>query len=477
MLNLLIKPISGTVGAIGVLLARLGIIDPERARRVSELAWPRIVTGVARMSKSTADVAMVGTALGTSAIAGVGYATPFWGLAFMLGGGVADGTLSLVAQRFGADRKDDISVVVKMGVWFSLAITVPLMVAMWMWSGPLVALIGSGEEAIALGASYLGVVSLGMPFAAFNLVAGRTLLGAGDARTPMVIRAGGAVANIGLNGILIFAFGLGVVGAAIGTVLATLAVTLAFAFVLTRGRLPFGRRVPVRVDWRAPYASALVARHLARIAWPLSLTNLAKNGGQFPLLAIVSLMGPQVVAAFVIALRIRDLMNTPGWGFGLASSSLVGQQLGMGCEHEAGAYARDTLRFAVSVYVLAAAVVFIFAGPVSRLFVNDPAILPMTEILVRVTAVSVVLWGVVNGSKGPLRASGDTRWPLYGQVVGLVGFALPMAYLGATTSIGMMGLYLALLLETGVPAAVTYYRFRSDEWKQVSRAFRPAPAR
>ena len=163
-------------------------------------------------------------------------------------------------------------------------------------------------------------------------------------------------------------------------------------------------------------------------------------------------------------------MNTPGWGFGLASSSLVGQSLGTGREGEAGAYAHDALRFAVAVYVLAAGAVLVLAGPISGLFVSDPAVLPTTVGLVRVTCLSVVLWGIVTGAKGPLRASGDTRWPLYGHVLALLAFVLPVAYLGAVTPLGVTGLALALLLETGVPAAVTYYRFRSDAWKLVSRA-------
>jgi putative MATE family efflux protein len=474
MLNLLVKPISGTVEGIGHFLAWLGIIDRHRARDVSNLAWPRIVTGVARMSKSTADVAMVGIALGTSAIAGVGYATPFFALAFMLGGGIAGGTLSLVSQRVGAGRPAEINAVVHTSVMLAIMVTLPLAVFVSGWAEPLIGLIGRGEAAIAFGAQYLTVVCLAMPFAAVNLVASRTLLGAGDARTPMIIRAGGAVLNIGLNWLLIFVFGLGVVGAALGTVMTSIATTGAFGLVLIRGRMPFGQRLPIRIDWRYHRPEPALKRQLIEISTPLALTDVAKSGGQFPLLAIVSMLGPEVVAAFVIALRIRDLMNTPGWGFGLASSSLVGQQLGMGRETEAGAYARDALRFAVSVYALAASLVFIFAEPVSRLFIDDPAILPLTATLVRVTAVSVVLWGVVNGAKGPLRASGDTRWPLYGQVAGLVVFALPLAYLGATTPLGLLGLYLALLLETGVPAAVTYYRYRSDQWVAVSRAYRPA---
>jgi putative MATE family efflux protein len=313
-----------------------------------------------------------------------------------------------------------------------------------------------------------------MPFAALNLVASRTLVAAGDAQTPMFIRAGGAVANIGLNVVFIFVFEWGVVGAAIGTVVANVFGTGAFGWGLIRGRLPLIGTLPVHIRWRGPVWDGRTGRTLARISTPLALTNLVQNGGQFPLLAIVSLFGPEVVAAFVVALRIRDLMNTPGWGFGLASSSLVGQSLGMGREREAGDYARDTLRFAVAVYALAAAAVFVFAEPVSRLFVSDPATLPVTILLVRTTTLSVLLWGIVTGAKGPLRASGDTSWPLYGHTIGLFAFTLPVAYLGATTSLGIAGLCLALLLETGVPAAVTYYRYRSNAWKLVSRAYRPA---
>ena len=474
MLQLLLKPIRAVVEGTGRLLARLGLIDAGRAQRVSDLAWPRIVTGVARMSKSTADVAMVGTALGTSAIAGVGFAIPYWALAFMLGGGVAGGTISLVSQHVGAGQPEATSIAVKVSACFALAVTLPLVLAFWAIPEMLIGLLGSGDPAVvAYGARYLRIVSLGMPFAALNLVASRALVGAGDAWSPMLVRAGGAAANIILSAVLIFVLDLGVVGAAIGTVLANMAGTAVFAWGLTGGRLPVIGALPVQIDWTAPHWSADTARRLAAVSTPLALTNLAQNGGQFPLLAIVGLFGPEVTAAFVVALRIRALMNTPGWGFGLASSSLVGQSLGIGREDEASAYARDALRFAVAVYVLAASAVFVLAYPVSYLFTGDPEIVPVTALLIRATCVSVVLWGLKNGAMGPLRASGDTRWPFYGQVLGLFAFTLPVAYLGAVTPLGVAGLCLALLLETGVPAAVTYYRFRSERWKLVSRAYRP----
>ncbi len=474
LLRLLIRPIHVAIHGVGAVLARMGYIDAVRAERISDLAWPRIVTGLARMSKTTADVAMVGIAVGAPAIAGLGYAIPFWALAFMLGGGIAGGTISLVSQRYAAGQHIRGSVAVKVSAWLAVGLMLPLVVVFRAFPEAMIGLIGSGDEAVALGAEYLRIVCLSMPFAALNLVGSRTLIAANDAWTPMIARAGAAVLNVGLNAVLIFVFDLGVAGAAIGTVIANVVTTAVFAWGLTKGSLPYVGTVPIRIDWSAPHWDGATARALITISTPLALTNVGQQGGQFPMLAVVSLFGPDVVAAFVIALRLRDLMNTPGWGFGLASSSLVGQSLGTNREDEAGDYARDTLRFAVTVYSLVAAIVFVLAHPIGRLFVDDVAILAMTVPLIRITCVSVILWGVMNGALGPLRASGDTRWPLYGQMVGLACFALPAAYLGAVTPLGIAGLYLALLLETGVPAAVTYYRFRSEQWKVVSRAYRPA---
>jgi putative MATE family efflux protein len=468
------NPVRATIEAIGRILARLNLIGRPRARRISELAWPRIVTGLARMSKATADVGMVGIALGPAAIAGVGYGVPYWTMTFMLGGGIAGGTISLVSQRYGAGRYDDIDRAVKVSVGAALLVTLPLVVVFWTLPEPLIRLIGTGEEAIEYGTRYLRVASLAMPFAALNLIGSRTLIGADDAWTPMIVRAGGAVVNVAVNAVLIFVFDLGVVGAALGTVIGSIGGVFIFGWGFTTGRLPFVGTLPVQVDWSAPYWDADDARHLLRISTPLALRKVAQNGGQFPLLAIVGLFGPDVVAAFVVALRVRALMNTPGWGFSLASSSLVGQSLGAGREPEADGYARDTLRFTVAAYVLVAVAVFAVADPISALFVTDTAVRSTTTALIRAACASVLLWGVMNGAMGPLRASGDTTWPFYGQIVGLFGFALPLAYLGATTPLGLWGLYSTLFVETAVPAAVIYYRFRTEQWKLVSRSHRAA---
>ncbi|MCL7418597.1 MAG: MATE family efflux transporter, partial [Halalkalicoccus sp.] len=232
------NPVRLLVLWVGLALSRAGLIDRHRARRITDLAWPRVVTGIARMSKNAVDVAMVGIAAGSGAIAGVGFAGSYWGLAFAVGGGVAGGTIALVSQSFGADADRELGRAVRSSVLLVIALTLPITAGLWTFSSGLLDLISNDPEAIELGGRYLRVVSLGVPFAALNLIGSRTLVGSDDAYTAMLARAGGAVVNVGINAVLIFGLEMGVVGAALGTVLSNVVVTATFTMGLVVGRVP-----------------------------------------------------------------------------------------------------------------------------------------------------------------------------------------------------------------------------------------------
>lgn len=470
------NPIRILLWIVGTVLIRIGLIDAHRARRTTALAWPRIITGLARVSKSAADIAMVGLVLGPAAIAGIGFASPFIYFATAIGGGVAGGTISLVSQRYGAGQLGAVDLAIKQSAWVAIVLGLPFAVIFWVVPETLLSLLTVDAATATYGAVYLQIVGITVVFMNLNFVASRALVGADDARTPMIIRSGGALINIALNIVFIFGLGLGVLGAALGTLLAEVLVTLWFAWGFIRGNVVGAGRFPICVSRTGPYIDVPLIHQLLAIATPLMLTGLAATIAQFPLIAIVGLFGSEVVAAFVIAQRVRGLMDTPGWGFGLASSSLVGQYLGTGNEFEAGAYGRDIFRFAVMSYLLVAVVVFVFAEPIGRVFVSEPPMLPLVTVFIQIATISVIWNGVNSAASGPLTASGDTRWPLYGQLVGLYLCAIPLAYLGAVTSLGIAAVYCALVVETMVPALVSAYRFRTGHWKVVSRSYRPAPA-
>lgn len=457
-------------------LARLGLIDAHRGERTVDLSWPRIVTGFARMSQQIADLAMIGLVLGPPALAGMAFAFAYWQIGNQLSLGLGGGTISLVSQRFGADDTAGIDRAIKQSAWIAIILAVPLTLLYWFFSPDLIRLIGASPESTVFGSIYLSVVSLGLAFEFLNKVASRALVGVDDAVTPMYVRSGGAFANIVLNAVFIFGLGLGVLGAALGTVLATLLTTAILCWGFLGRSVPFIGRFPIHVDSAPPYFDATLTRQLMEISVPLMGRWIAHSVVIFPLLAIISVFGTGTVAAFEVGRRIRGLMNSLGWGFGLASSSLVGQQLGKGDEGEAKKYGWDILRFAVVTYFGVALLAFVFASYIARLFVSQPDVLAQTTVFVRIAAIAVIGMGVDGVSTGSLRAAGDTRWPLYGKFIGLYVVALPIAYLGIVTPLGLIAVYVAFVAETFVPAGISFLRFWSGHWIEISRAYRPSVA-
>ncbi|MFC6722049.1 MATE family efflux transporter [Halobacteriaceae archaeon SHR40] len=492
------NPVELTILWIGLGLARLGLIDRARAIKTTELAWPRVLTGIARMSKNAVDVAMVGVAVGTTGVAGVGFASPFWGFAFAVGGGVAGGTIAMVSQRYGAEAWGELGRAVRSSTLLVVLLTVPLSVTFWLLPEVLVSVLTSNEAAIDQGATYLQIVGLGIPFAGLNLVGSRILVGTDDAYTAMQLRGGGAIVNIALNAIFIFGLGWGVAGAALGTVLSNIVVVGAFALGLTLGRLPVVGAFPVQISPWGTWADPEMVRDLVKIGTPVGLRNLVWVVAEFPMLGILDIFGENTVAGWVIARRIWGVMNAPGWGFGLAASSLVGQALGQNDEREAEAYGRDIIRYSVATYIVSALLVALFAEQIVVLFAEDPTSpeIPIARNLVYAASFAVVFQGVASASAGPLDASGDTRITFLSQFLGMFCVSIPLAYLGAAgltipaislplgftfggltiPALGLWGLYLAYVAETAVPAAINYWRFQTDKWKSISEEYRPDAA-
>ncbi|WP_338740870.1 MATE family efflux transporter [Haloplanus salilacus] len=462
------RPLAAVAGA----LDRAGVIDRRRFGETFDLAWPRIVTGVAIMSKRTVDLAMVGVDVGTAAVAGLAFANAYWQVGKFLGIGLAGGTVTLVSQAYGAERYERASATVAVSLVVAAAIAIPMTAAYVGFAPDLVAVLGSDPEPLGHAATYLALAAPALCFEFPNLIASRTYAGVGDTVTPMVVRAGGAVLNVVFSATLIFGYGLGVAGAALGTTFATGVVALVFGWGLA-GRTYAGRGAcPVsisRATLRFDGFGALTRRILV-VSAPLMARRTAEMLVAFPLVAIAATFGPAVVAAYEVARRVRGLIDSLSWGFSIAASTLVGQRLGAGDAADAEAYGRAIIRLAATVFVVTATAAFALSRPIAGLFVGDPAVVDVAPGFVAAAAISVVFLGIDGSATGTLRGAGDTRYPFVASLFGRYGCALPVATLGLVTPLGATALLVALVVETVVPAGLNVARVRSNRWKAIGRA-------
>ncbi|WP_336326555.1 MATE family efflux transporter [Halovenus sp. HT40] len=460
---------------VAALLAWAGVIDRERLDRTVSLSWPRIVTGFAIMSKQTVDLALVGWAVGSAAVAGLAYAYAYWTLGKFVGIGLAGGAVALVSQNYGGDETGRASLVVKQGVWVALAIVVPVAAVYAVFAEPLIGVLGSEPVPVGHGVTYLVIVAPALAFEYLNLLMSRTYAGVGDTFTPMVVRATGGVLNIVLSVAFILA-GMGVAGVALGTLISTAVVTVVLGWGVLGGTYPVPgmQASPVTFSFGGPQLDRELGTQLVTVSAPLIARGIGEMAIIFPLLWIAGTFGPVVVAAFEVGRRVRDLLVSFSWGFSTASSTLVGQELGGGDEAEAAAYGGAIVRLSFLVHLAAGAVVFLTAPWIAQLFVSGPGEIAQAAVFVRVSAVAAVLLGANGAVVGALRGAGDTRWPFVATVVGQYAVALPVAAAGLVSPLGVAGLYGALVLGAGVPAIINVWRYRSGRWKVVSREYRPS---
>ena len=473
--------LSRLVRAVPALLSRAGLVDRRKATEATDLAAPVMVTAGLRILLRLADFLMVGIALGDAAIAGLELGFQYYFLGFGLSLAVSSGTISVVSRLQGSDQPDRANLAVKQSLWLALLISLPLTLASWLYPELLVGVLSGDPTTVDYGATYLSIVMLSMTPRFWSMVASRALAGSADTRTPMYVRLLTLPTNIGLNAALIFGPGpfpkLGIAGAAWGTAIAN---TLAAAIFL--GLLASGRYA-VRLPLRGPQLDLSLLREIVRVALPLTGMRLLQTFGRFPFLFILGALGTPTLAAYAIGRRVMLLALMPAWGYSTAASTLVGQHLGAGDGESATEYGWQSLRMALAVQLVVAAVIVAFARPIVSLFGTEyPALATQ---FVRVFGLLVAGFSVSRTMRGSLRGAGDTRWPLYGTVLGGYCFRLPVAVLALPTTfvvtvplgglsvspglgLGLPAIFVALVGDFYLKAAVNTGRFWTGNWRDVA---------
>ncbi|WP_225332709.1 MATE family efflux transporter [Halomicrobium urmianum] len=466
------------------LLARLGLVDRAKATDALDLAAPVMVTGALRILLRIADFAMVGLALGDdAAIAGLEFGFQYYFLGFGLSLAVTSGTISVVSRLQGAGEPGRANLAVKQSLWIALLVSLPLTALSWVYAEPMVALLTNDDAVVDFGATYLSIVMLALTPRFWSMIAARALAGSADTRTPMYVRLITLPTNVALNAVLIFGLGpfprLGIAGAAIGTVVANALAAAVFFGLLVSGRYA------VTLSLRGRQVDFDLLTEIVRVALPLAGMRLLQTFGRFPFLFVLGILGTPVVAAFAIGRRVMLLALMPAWGYSTAASTLVGQHVGAGEADDAGAYGWQTLRIALVTQLLIAAVLVVFARPIAALFGTEYPGLAVE--FIRVFALAVAGFSISRTMRGSLRGAGDTRWPLYGSLLGAYCYRIPVAFLAlpasAVVTVPLVGVSLTPGLGWGLPAifaaivgdyylkaAVNTGRFWTGGWRAVARA-------
>jgi putative MATE family efflux protein len=302
------------------------------------------------------------------------------------------------------------------------------------------------------------------------------LVGAGDTRTGLWVMAVVAIINLPLAWMLSYNVlplpPLGLVGISLGTALAHVLGAIAVVVLLVRGRhglrLHFARLVP---KWE-------ILRRLLRISVPAALDSLSLVAGQLWFLSIVNQLGNVAGSAHGIALRWEALGYLSGGAFGVAATTIVGQNLGAGRPEHAARGGWIAFALGCGIMTFMGVVFYVFAPEMFRFLTDEPEIVTAGIPALRLIAFAMPSLAATIVFTSALRGAGDTRVPVLFTFVGFFVVRIPLAYyltqeevnlgpLGVVQGLdlGLIGAWLAMVTDLVIRGFFFLIRFIRGKWK------------
>jgi Na+-driven multidrug efflux pump len=224
----------------------------------------------------------------------------------------------------------------------------------------------------------------------------------------------------------------------------------------SRLKLTFrGFKFDFRIIWR-----------IIRIGFPALISGIQRTLNQFFIPVFMAPFGAAVLAAHVITQRLEMFILMPAMAFGMGAGVLVGQNLGARRPERAEKSAWMAVIMVEAFVILVSAAVFIWTGPVIRVFNTDPTMDRVAIQFIHIAAYGWVLIGFMFVLMNALQGAGDTVPTMIISIVTTWAITMPFAYLlPKYTSFGAVGIRWALTASTIVGAAANVIYFRMGKWK------------
>ena len=345
-------------------------------------------------------------------------------IAAALGGGVASyfcfslfiGLISygnaLVAQYYGAGNTAKCSLAMSQGVLIALCST-PVLLLIAYYGGEVFGMIGHDPRQVPLEQVYFQILMAGSVFTLIKASLASYFSGIGRTRIVMVTDLLGAALNIPLSWMLIFGkFGLpelGIAGAALGTVIATVfTIGIYLLFYLAKEHQ---HQFHVAASFR--FDAAIMRRYL-RLGMPSGLETFMNVSSFNLFLLLFQTYGVVEGAAISIVFNWDMLSFIPMTGLSIGVMSLIGRFVGAGNMTRANQVISSGLIAALGYSMLLAVLFLVFRTELVNVFATQGEEFTEIRELATYMMIGLVSYVVADAcilvAGGTLRGAGDTRW-------------------------------------------------------------------
>ncbi|MBW7954927.1 MATE family efflux transporter [Candidatus Gracilibacteria bacterium] len=387
------------------------------------LSLPIVISNLLQTAYQLTDAYWIGH-LGADAVATVTVAGMVIFLTISLGSGLSIAGSILIAQYFGAKKWQKVNHIARQTLLMIIFTSIFLGVIGFIFAKQIVLIIGVDENILSQTVSFVRINFIGLIFSFSFFMFQSIMRGIGRPNIPIFIVGFTLIINFLLNPFLIWTLKFGVIGSAITTLISQSIATIIGFLILFSGKygikLSFKDFIP---DKKAIKTSFL-------LGYPSSIEMIARSLGILIVTGIVALFGTKAIAGFGAAGNVLQVVIIFAMGLSMATSILVGQNIGAGNIKKAKKVNFISALVSFGLMTSLGIISFIFAPNIVKFFIpNDNEVVLIGSEIIRISSLFFGLIGVQMSFTGVLRAIGKTKIPMITTILSQWILKLPIAYL------------------------------------------------
>jgi putative MATE family efflux protein len=431
-------------------------------RRLFLLLIPIIAEQFLNSLMGMADSMMVSN-VGAAALSGVSLVDSINNLVVQAFAAMATGGVIICATYVGQKDMKRANEAASQIIFVSALLSALVMLFCLIFRDILLTLIFGEIEADVMKAAriYFLLSILSYPGIALSAAGAAVFRAQSKTKLPMNVAIISNLLNVAGNALFIFAFRMGVFGAALATLLSRLFSAIVILALLARKN----QEIRVASYHKIKPDTGKIKRILA-MGIPNGIENSMFQFGKLAIQSSVSLLGTTAIAAQAMANIFENVNGVAGCGVGIGLMTVIGQCLGAGRKDEAIYYTKKMIGWGYIAITVSCLFTYAIARPVVHLAGMEQASAALCIYMLGwITIVKPILWSPSFITAYSLRAAGDVKFSMIIASLTMWLCRVTMAtFLIRVAGIGPMGVWIGMFSDWGIRAIIFTLRFRSGKW-------------
>ena len=302
--------------------------------------------------------------LGASRLAAVGLFFPFMIIISALANGIGMGGSSAIARAIGKRNKKLANNLAEHTLIIGIIFGIIVGYSIYPFLKDIFLLMGATEKVSNLTTLYGEIILLASPLIFISSMGIAILRGEGDTKRAMYIMVAGAIVNIILDPIFIYILNLGIMGAAIATVLSITITASAVIFWLL-----YKKNTYVQLKLKYFKFKSRMIKEIFKVGIPSSITQMSASFSMIILNAIIlTVGGTNGMATFSAGWRVIMLGIVPIRGISLAGVSVFGTAFGEKNLKKLKEGYKYAIKYSTLIGLFICITIFVFAPQLAYLF-------------------------------------------------------------------------------------------------------------